>query len=469
MEYIFYGVGAHMKENIDKWRAEGITPLCFADIDRTKWGTEYEGIRILSLDMAQSKYPDAKIFCTQNENNLGPIFRYLTTMGVPSDKIANYKEGELYSNLYGELSNIYWSLQDDLSRKIFMSRLDISLSQNVATMFETMVSKDFLEWKKAKETYAEKRWGLKGLWELLEGNIPVQQNKIYVLLAQQPWNEYDWVVQRFFAAMTRLNINLEACVCPFEDVASGKEYLGVKCISDAEFRKCIDDNTRIVIGFPGWLFEIEKVLDIYGEYKDIMFPIADTAHPQYIEPEIFKMGEDEIFVDVGVLDLQNSIDFIDWTKGKFEKIYAFEPDKNLCKKIQGTIDSLPEEYRGKIELVSKALHSENCTIQFPAEYHGSGVYSCDYVDVEAVTLDSHLDGRRVSFVKMDVEGAEMDVLKGMRNTIVEHKPKLAVCVYHKYQDIFEISSFLKTLVPGYKFHLRHYNSNETECVLFAQV
>ena len=83
--------------------------------------------------------------------------------------------------------------------------------------------------------------------------------------------------------------------------------------------------------------------------------------------------------------------------------------------------------------------------------------------------NDYLEGRRVSFIKMDVEGAEMDVLKGMKYTIQRYKPKMAVCIYHKYQDIYDITAFLKALVPNYKFYFRHYNSNETECVLFCQL
>ena len=70
---------------------------------------------------------------------------------------------------------------------------------------------------------------------------------------------------------------------------------------------------------------------------------------------------------------------------------------------------------------------------------------------------------------MDVEGAEMHVLRGMRETICSCKPRLQVCVYHKHEDIFEITSYILGLVPEYKCYLRHYNSNETETVLFCTV
>lgn len=68
-----------------------------------------------------------------------------------------------------------------------------------------------------------------------------------------------------------------------------------------------------------------------------------------------------------------------------------------------------------------------------------------------------------------LEGAEMDVLCGMKETILQHKPKLAVCIYHKHEDIFRIASYLLELVPEYKFYIRHYNSNETETVLFCKI
>lgn len=458
-----------MQENFETWIKEGKNPVCFADVDETKWGQYYKGIEIMSLQSALSKYPAVKLFCTQHINNLGGIFRYLKAAGISINHIYNYDSELESNNVYGALSDIYNSLQDELSRKIFWSRLDVSLSYNISGIYKAMVSNENMEWKKNKRTYAEKRYGLSGLWEVLSNNIPEQKDKIFVILVQEDWNEYDWVVERFFAAMKKLEIKIEACLCPYEKELERKTYQGIRCISDEEFRKSFDERSKIVIGFPGWLFETEEIIKRYSEYSDRLYPVADTCLPQYIEPEIFTLSDDEIFVDVGVLDLQNTIDFIEWTKGKFEKIYAFEPDPKLCVKIEKRISGLPKEYSEKIKLVQKALHSDNCIIQLPEEYHGSGVTNGNYIDVEAVTLDDYLEGRRVSFVKMDVEGAEMDVLKGMKYTIQRYKPKMAVCVYHKYQDIYDITAFLKALVPNYKFYLRHYNSNETECVLFCQL
>ncbi|MNC55831.1 hypothetical protein D3C75_1053850 [compost metagenome] len=84
-----------------------------------------------------------------------------------------------------------------------------------------------------------------------------------------------------------------------------------------------------------------------------------------------------------------------------------------------------------------------------------------------VSLDSVLNGQRASFIKMDIEGAEMEALQGAQNTIVKHRPRLAICIYHKPEDILEIPLYLKSLVPDYKFYIRHYSNYTIETVLYA--
>jgi hypothetical protein len=133
------------------------------------------------------------------------------------------------------------------------------------------------------------------------------------------------------------------------------------------------------------------------------------------------------------------------------------------------LSCLKDSDKSKVELINKALGSHCCTIQLPENYNGQGIYNGKMVDVDCVTLDSYLQGKPVTFIKMDVEGAEMDVLLGMQQTIKNYKPKLAVCIYHKNPDVFDISEFLLSLVPEYRFHIRHYGIEEREEVLFAQI
>jgi hypothetical protein len=70
---------------------------------------------------------------------------------------------------------------------------------------------------------------------------------------------------------------------------------------------------------------------------------------------------------------------------------------------------------------------------------------------------------------MDIEGAELDTLKGAEQLIKKYKPKLAVCVYHKFEDLYVIPQYLHSIVPAYKFVLRQHDCSLYETVLYAWV
>lgn len=68
---------------------------------------------------------------------------------------------------------------------------------------------------------------------------------------------------------------------------------------------------------------------------------------------------------------------------------------------------------------------------------------------------------------MDIEGSELEALKGAVHTIQRDKPKLAICIYHKPEDMTEIPLYIKSLVPEYKLYVRHHSNCCTETVLYA--
>lgn len=76
---------------------------------------------------------------------------------------------------------------------------------------------------------------------------------------------------------------------------------------------------------------------------------------------------------------------------------------------------------------------------------------------------------RVTLIKMDIEGSEMAALKGAEKIIKRDRPKLAVCIYHNPEDIFEIPFLIKKLVPEYKLYIRHHSDTYAETVVYATV
>ena len=70
---------------------------------------------------------------------------------------------------------------------------------------------------------------------------------------------------------------------------------------------------------------------------------------------------------------------------------------------------------------------------------------------------------------MDIEGSELEALRGAREVIRRDKPRLGICVYHRPEDILEIPMFIKELVPEYKLYIRHHSPHLNETVVYAKI
>jgi len=93
------------------------------------------------------------------------------------------------------------------------------------------------------------------------------------------------------------------------------------------------------------------------------------------------------------------------------------------------------------------------------------------LQVTTVSIDDLVKEKnlaKVDFIKMDIEGAELNALKGAEQTIRTFKPRLAISLYHKENDLTEIPEYLNALGVGYKFFLDHFTIHNEETVLFAR-
>ena len=87
--------------------------------------------------------------------------------------------------------------------------------------------------------------------------------------------------------------------------------------------------------------------------------------------------------------------------------------------------------------------------------------------INTISLDDVLNGKKVTFIKMDIEGAEYNALLGSEKTIKKWHPRMAISVYHKSEDILEIPALILNIESDYKFALRHYMSDYRETILYA--
>ena len=100
-----------------------------------------------------------------------------------------------------------------------------------------------------------------------------------------------------------------------------------------------------------------------------------------------------------------------------------------------------------------------------------GQLSASRVEAITVSIDDWVARRnpeKIDFIKMDIEGAELDALHGARQTLKRFRPRLAIALYHRPEDIYQIPDFLVSLNLGYRFYLKHPTAAGFETVLLAR-
>jgi len=208
---------------------------------------------------------------------------------------------------------------------------------------------------------------------------------------------------------------------------------------------------------------VRKRIEFYktGELKYITkMPVN---YNEYFDKEYYsKIGNDEVFVDCGAYRGDTIEGFIQCVKNQYSKIYAFEPDT----KNASFIAKMQSE---KIKIYNYATGKEDGIMHFSAlGTTGSYVTDEGEVCVEVKCLDN-LISDKVTWVKMDIEGSEYATLQGMERIIKTYKPKLAICIYHKVEDLFTIPKYIHSLVPQYKLKIRQNHDSVQEMVLYADI
>lgn len=200
--------------------------------------------------------------------------------------------------------------------------------------------------------------------------------------------------------------------------------------------------------------------------EDIDFKPSSWSDPQYFLEDLMIWKKRECLVDCGAYTGDTVTEFLDKMPKKFVeeyKIYAWEPDPD-------NFNVMVEKYQDDncIIPILKGAFSRKDKLHF-AEGDGeaSAISESGDIIIEVDTIDNVLGRDKATFIKMDVEGSELEALHGAKKQIVENKPRLAICVYHKKEDLIAIPEFIKGLNPEYKFYLRTHSKMPTELVLFC--
>lgn len=188
---------------------------------------------------------------------------------------------------------------------------------------------------------------------------------------------------------------------------------------------------------------------------------SEDPENQYFDCIDFEQEKNLVLIDGGAFDGQTSLDMIIKFRDVRE-IYIFEPNKNNFYK---TVKKLDKVNGLKLNFFSKGLSNETKKVSFLNQGSASSIhYSKDDLhnknsnldEIDTIRIDD-LGLKRIDFIKLDIEGEELNAIKGAENTILKHKPKLAICIYHKLSDYITLVEYISSMNLDYKFHIRHYN------------
>ena len=188
-----------------------------------------------------------------------------------------------------------------------------------------------------------------------------------------------------------------------------------------------------------------------------------TDHDLYAPEGLFEFSDDEVYVDGGSFDGDTIRTFIDRVCGKFSDVYAFEPDPVTFAKLKANFSGEP-----RVHPIHAGIYSRGGSLKFRDDASRGAIFATDgEIEMPVTTIDEVLGERRLTYVKMNIEGAEIDALQGGRNTIRKWQPRLALSIYHRASDLWRIPQLVLELDPGYRLYLRQHDGGIIETVLYA--
>jgi FkbM family methyltransferase len=248
-------------------------------------------------------------------------------------------------------------------------------------------------------------------------------------------------------------------------------YFGMRTFNDDAPSDIIDNNKR----FDADISYIKNFYDSQDKYTDLVIQNFHYAHASRdycaIQPIEKILGVLPIFkywyAEETSLTTYQKLTMCDagayagdtleqWVRCYAEKLkiyYGFEPYKQQFLELSRKIEKLG--LREKSTIYPVGLGDRNASLRFIEDGEGSRIADAGNVIIETARLDDlNINVTGKLCIKMDIEGFELNALRGAGETIKKYKPELAICIYHKLEDIYKIPEYIKQLVPEYNCIIR---------------
>ena len=378
-----------------------------------------------------------------------------------SDKVADKQKalrgsGNMNEHFSEMADKVYAHLNDEISKKIFEARRSFASTGDIG--YITGLDSKYRNLNSDMQVFAEKLQ--KGSHCLIYGA---------------------GVAGHFLAGrFKQFGVIVDCFIDQDESKGPVDKDTGIKVITEKELKenKALYCDKTVIISYPVKPVAdgVRKRLieDIGIDEKNICFGIFDLRNNQGQYFDYFEARENEVFVDCGCFDGATCFNFAGWCGAKgFDHIYSFEADQKNYAKSKEILAPL-----GKCDLYPYGTADSSKKVYFAAEaFETSCIISREEAEkrkfegveeIESVALDDVLEGKKITFIKMDIEGAEYEALLGARKLIMENRPRMAISVYHKFEDFVTLANLVLEMHPDYRIAFRHYGFDDLETVMYEE-
>lgn len=201
----------------------------------------------------------------------------------------------------------------------------------------------------------------------------------------------------------------------------------------------------------------KKVMDGLIHYRltaDIarINDIASDGKLEYFDPSVFGIGSDEVFFDCGAFDGDSAENFLNYCGAKYKSVHLFEPDPGLLKKAMNRLTNFRN-----IEYNPLGIFDKTTTLHFDSTGGLDGAITVSGgIEIRTTSLDDY--SKDPTYVKLDIEGVEIEALNGGIKTIERLTPKMAIASYHYPWHLWQIPSRVFEINQHYRVRLRHYSN-----------
>lgn len=197
------------------------------------------------------------------------------------------------------------------------------------------------------------------------------------------------------------------------------------------------------------------------------YRVSGPRNPYFL-PEFFHLDRDMVLFDGGAYIGDSIEQLFSLLGGSCKKVYAFEPNPVTFQ----TLQARTEQFKSVVQCYPYGLDKCERLVSFHASDAGSRIAGDGELTIATISTGSflkQLSTDHPSFIKLDVEGKEQDVLESAAKYIRSRQPDMAVSIYHRLEDLWTIPLLLHQICPEYRLYVRHQSNYYTETICYVTI